>query len=260
MSVRARAVGELCNANTLHRLIAEGRQAIKVGDQLANSAMMHTDEAELMMEDIWTALDKYSEAGMLGRGRDIETEAIATARRGKIYARVLRNEALARPLLHHAMELAASLAPRSFHGVAWYEECKHQRQQYQESTFQSESRKAERERQEKLRSQEPVRQKMKAELDALDKYASSHNVYKLLEHIYSKYPPRADSFLRNKEKVLKEVKDANADTIKKVLIKSSQLHYHPDKNIERIFGVEWHVLCMEISKHLNGKYNDIKSG
>merc|ERR1712167_384858 len=67
-----------------------------------------------------------------------------------------------------------------------------------------------------------VRKKMKKELDALDKVA-------------------------------------NADTIKKVLVKSSQLHYHPDKNIEKLYGLEWHVLCMEISKHLNGKYNTLKA-
>merc|ERR1712046_449121 len=98
-------------------------------------------------------------------------------------------------------------------------------------------------------------QKMKTQLDALDAFASKNNVYKLLEHVYEKYPPKVDSFVRDPAKVLKEIKSANADTIKKVLVKSSQLHYHPDKNLERLFGLEWHILCMEISKHLNGKYN-----
>jgi hypothetical protein len=275
-------LAELRESNTLHILIAEGRRAIANGDEQSNHAMMYND-SDQMMEGIWHALDKYSEAGLLGRGRDIETEAIAVARRGKIYARVLRNEALARPLLMHATELATSLAPRSFHGVAWYEDCTRQLQTYRDATFAADSRAAERKRQEELKSQEPTRKKMKTELDALDAFANASNVYKLLEHIYAKYPPKVDAvsslaacsrltdvsdrllclrvciqFLRDRVKVLKEITDANADTVKKVLVKSAQLHYHPDKNPERLFGLEWHVLCLEISKHLNGKYNMLK--
>merc|ERR1719450_1958952 len=123
--------------------------------------MMVTDESDTMMEGVWSGLDKYSEAGLLGRGRDIETEAIAVARRGRLYARVLRNEALARPLLLHATELAMSLAPRTFHGVQWYDECTRQLQAYQQTNFEADERAAERQRQAKLKSQEPVRRKMK---------------------------------------------------------------------------------------------------
>lgn len=97
--------------------IAESRRAIEQGDRIINLALHE-------IEGVWTGLDKYQEAGVLTRTRrDVETEAIALARRGRVYAKVLRNESLARPLLKAATELAASLAPRSFHGVPWYEEC-----------------------------------------------------------------------------------------------------------------------------------------
>jgi hypothetical protein len=90
----------------------------------------------------------------------------------------------------HATELATSFAPRSFHGVAWYENCTRQLQTYRDATFAADSRAAERKRQEELKSQEPTRKKMKTELDALDAFANASNVYKLLEHIYAKYPPK----------------------------------------------------------------------
>ena len=63
---------------------------------------------------------------------------------------------------------------------------------------------------------------------------------------------------RDPEKALKQVTDAGTESIKKVLVQSSQ-HYHPDKNLESDFGIEWHILCKDISKHLNGKYNTLKS-
>jgi len=243
---------------TLHLLIAEGRQAVSTGDMLLNAAMKHSEEADQMIEGVWQALDKYSEAALLGRDRDIETEAIAVARRGKVYAKAFRNETLARPLLLHAIELTISLTPRTFHGVPWYDECQGQLQSYQQEEFNLESRAADRRRQAELQSLEPIREKMKPQLDALNKFADTHNVYKLLEHVYDKHPPKVDAFLRKREQVLKEVKDANADTIKRVLVQSSQLHYHPDKNLGHVYGDEWHVLSMEISKLLNARYNQIK--
>jgi len=243
---------------TLHLLIAEGRQAVSAGDVLLNAAMKHAEEADQMIDGVWQALDKYSEAALLGRDRDIETEAIAVARRGKIYAKVFRNETLARPLLLHAIELTISLTPRTFHGVPWYDECQRQLQSYQEEEFNLESRAADRRRQAELQSLQPILEKMKPQLDALNKFSDTHNVYQLLEHVYDKHPPKVDAFLRKREKVLKDVKGANADTLKRILVQSSQLHYHPDKNPGRVYGDEWYVLSMEISKLLNARYNQIK--
>ena len=56
---------------------------------------------------------------------------------------------------------------------------------------------------------------------------------------------------------LKKVMDANADSIKKVLL-VAQLHYHCDKNPASEFGREWSILCEEISKFINMKYEIVK--
>mmetsp|Transcript_396 Transcript_396/g.1278 ORF Transcript_396/g.1278 Transcript_396/m.1278 type:complete len:449 (+) Transcript_396:77-1423(+) len=242
---------ELYDSNTLHMIIAEGRQAIAAGDSLINAAV--ADSEQIDMEGVWSGLDKYSEAAVLGHGRDIETEAIAIARRGKVYAKVFRNESLARPLLVHATALAASLAPRSFHGVYWYEACTKQLKKYQDASATADERAKERERQAILKSQEATRKKLKPELDDLNRVAKDLKVFALLKHICEKYPPRVDP-----AKAEALVKNATSDTIKKVLVQM-QTHYHPDTNPESKYGCEWHVLCCEIAKHLNGKYNCLKA-
>lgn len=234
--------------------ISEARGAIQLGDSLVNRALMHSESLD--MELVWSAVDKFREAGVLTRERDIETEAIAVARRAKVYANVLRNEALARPLLVQAITLAASLSPRTFHGVPWYDECANKLKEYQDTTAAAAARAAERNRQAELQSQEPTRQKLKKKLDALSTFAAEHNAYELLEHAYDSYPPRHESYTKQPEEMRKRIKDASAETVKKVL-RDALVHYHPDKNAAH--GVEWKVLSEEIYKHLNDKYDRVKA-
>ena len=51
----------------------------------------------------------------------------------------------------------------------------------------------------------------------------------------------------------------NANTVCLEHMLRNARRYHPDKNLESDFGVEWHVLCKEISQLLNGKYNTLKT-
>ena len=239
-----------------HGYLAQARLAIQRGDSFIHRAL---DSEALDMELVWSGLDTFQDACVLARGHamDIETEAIGVARRGKIYAKVLRNEALSRPLLVQASTLAASLLPRSFHGVPWYDECLRQLQAYQNASAEADDRAADRRRAEHLKSQEPTRQKLRVELEALEFFALNQNSYKLLEHVYAKYEPRCELFLKGKAAILQKVKEANADTLKKVL-RDALTHYHPDKNDQH--GVEWAVRCEEVYKHLSGKYDRVKQG
>merc|ERR1719197_1488423 len=109
---------ELRESVLQHSYLAQARRAIQLGDA------------------------RFQDACVLARGHacDIETEAIGMARRGRVYAKVLRNESLARPLLKEAVTLVASLAPRSFHGVKWYDDCIRQLQSCQEATAQADER------------------------------------------------------------------------------------------------------------------------
>lgn len=209
-----RTLQELVDSVYQHACIAEARMAVAVGDRTLNGAL--SDGEALDMERVWTAFDKYAEAAVLTRGKDIETEAIAIARRGRVYAKVMRNESTARPLLLEATRLAATLAPRSFHGTPWYEECTKQLALYQAASYAADERAAERRREAARRSQQPTREKLKAQLDALEDLALSSSAYKLLEHVYEKYPPRVSAYTKQAGAVLARVKGASADTLKKV--------------------------------------------
>merc|ERR1712100_177728 len=99
--------------------------------------------------------------------------------------------------------------------------------------------------------------KLKGELAALEKLGASSSAHKLLSHIYEAYPPKVDTFTRNAAHHLARVKGADANSLKKVL-QTALLHYHSDKNTTGEYGMEWAVLCEEISKLLNAKYDSVK--
>ena len=65
----------------------------------------------------------------------------------------------------------------------------------------------------------------------------------LLNYIYPKYPPKV--------KFEFEKSGLNSATAKSYLMKAIT-HYHPDRQVE--FGLEWKVLCGEITKYLNARY------
>lgn len=238
-----------------HTCIAESRMAIAMGDEMVNRALR--DSEDLDMDLVWTSIDKFREAELLTRGRDMETEAICIARRAEVWAKVMRNETIARPLLTRAMQLAESLYPRSFHGVVWYERAKQTLQRYQDMSAAADAAAEERQAERDRANKQPILDKLKPQLTLIRKSAEAPGAYKLLTYIYEKHPPRMSAYKPAVD--LKKVKEANADTIKKVLL-TAQLHYHTDKNTAAIFGQEWSVLCEEISKLINLKYEVLKAG
>jgi hypothetical protein len=62
-----------------------------------------------------------------------------------------------------------------------------------------------------------------------------------------KYPPKV-------KYELKEA-DLSSTTVKSFLMKAIT-HYHPDRQVP--FGLEWKVLCGEITKYLNVRYMGFK--
>jgi len=73
----------------------------------------------------------------------------------------------------------------------------------------------------------------------------------LLRHIYKTYPPK------NTEHKLDDTDLDKASKLKKVLLTAIQ-HYHPDKQDKEEHGRKWAVLCEEITKLLNGRYETYK--
>ena len=66
------------------------------------------------MEMGWEILDWYKKAILLTRELEVETEAIATSRVGRMFANVIKIKSKARECFKVAIELALSMHPRSF--------------------------------------------------------------------------------------------------------------------------------------------------
>jgi len=69
----------------------------------------------------------------------------------------------------------------------------------------------------------------------------------LLRHVYKTYPPKNPEHKLNDEGLDDRAK------MKKALLTAIH-HYHPDKQDTEQYGRKWAVLCEEITKLLNGRY------
>jgi hypothetical protein len=91
---------------------------------------------------------------------------------------------------------------------------------------------------------------LKSELKDI-KEANVGDIGGFLRHIYATYPPK------NPNHKLDEKKLEDCAMKKKVLLTAIQ-HYHPDKQDSEQYGKKWSVLCEEITKLFNGRYEDMK--
>ena len=74
----------------------------------------------------------------------------------------------------------------------------------------------------------------------------------LLKHIYVAHPPKGESITL---KVDLDYEN-NAD-MKRALLKAAT-HYHPDKPKNKSAGIEWYVMCEELTKQINEYYGYYK--
>jgi len=79
-------------------------------------------------------------------------------------------------------------------------------------------------------------------------FYSEKGVPELLKYLYTKYPPKV-SYEFNEEDMEERIGH------KQVLMKAIT-HYHPDRQVN--FGLEWKVLCGEITKILTVRYETFK--
>jgi hypothetical protein len=73
----------------------------------------------------------------------------------------------------------------------------------------------------------------------------------LLRHVYKTYPPKNPLHKLDEEGLKNESK------MKKILLTAIQ-HYHPDKQDSEENGKKWVFLCEEITKLFNGRYECYK--
>ena len=63
---------------------------------------------------VWEIIDWYKQAILLARELDMEQEAMAMQRIGRVYAKVLKFKPQAKEYYKRAIQLAGSMAPRIF--------------------------------------------------------------------------------------------------------------------------------------------------
>lgn len=87
----------------------------KTGEELFRKLLM--DEEKLNIDMVYEVIDWHTKAVLKTREiTEVEMEAIALSRIGKVYDKVLKLKYKAKEYLLRAMQLANSMHPRNFHG------------------------------------------------------------------------------------------------------------------------------------------------
>ena len=232
---------ELCQAisgDVQHELCrAQSMQARDIADRLLHEHLQR--DPELNLDLIWEGVvDRYRQAVLLCQERDVEGEAIAYARLGAVYRRVLKMDELAKRCFRRSLELATTIHA-NLHSFDWYNETATAVQFYRDE----DERKAEREHR---ASRAGILEELKGVLDALEE-AEGKGAAAFLEHVYTTHPPKNEAHKRKPE-----------DSLRKQM-RSAASHYHPDHNSEAKGCTLKHAtLCEEICKIVNKFFQHFK--
>lgn len=127
-------------------------------DELFDDCIMQSEQ--LKFEMVWTILDMYKASEMHCRNVDIENEAIAFSRQGRIFYKILNLRSKAHTYYRASFDLATALHPRDMSNCDWFKECKIALEDLQQSKLREEEAKKEKER-------APYLIKLKSTLDVL---------------------------------------------------------------------------------------------
>eukprot|EP00057_Strongylocentrotus_purpuratus_P008810 XP_011663284.1 PREDICTED: uncharacterized protein LOC100890018 isoform X3 [Strongylocentrotus purpuratus] len=215
----------------IHTCVAESSMARATGDDLLEEHLKNEETVNTNI--IWTVIDFYTQAAMLCRDKDLEQEAIAYSRLGRVYGKVLTLPSRGKDYYKKAIQLALSMTPRTFHGVGWFMESTKFVEDFQKRLNKDE---------EEDKDKEAALEEMKEDVDRLSEMATNHGDLEFVKDIYKTWPPKAPGAKLN-EKL----------STKKLLLKAIS-HYHPDKVDKEVHGKNWFYFSGEITRHLNSKY------
>lgn len=169
---------------TMHQCLAESMQANQIGEELFNKLLM--DEENLNIDMVYEVIDWHKQAVLRTREiTEVEVEAIALSRIGRVYDKVLKLKAKAKEYLMRSMQLANSMHPRTFHGEGWFEDCKEILARYQKEVVEQESEVWQKERESFLKELEKELQDIKKN----DQENTNSRSEGFLKFIYKSYPP-----------------------------------------------------------------------
>ncbi|KAK6169075.1 hypothetical protein SNE40_020196 [Patella caerulea] len=223
--------------------VAESLQALNIADDLF--VVVVSEEENVNFDVVWDIIDWYRKAINLTHGNDIEMEAIAHGRIGKIYDKILKLKDRARLYYTQCIELANTLIPRTVYEEEWYRLATNTLQRYQQEDLLKEEERRREERQ-------GIKDKLKDKLDEMNKKFADSSKADFLRYVYKTFPPK------NKKHTLGEIpKQPEINDLKK-LYQRAVVHYHPDKIDVSVHGMEWKVMSEEIVKVLTSHYEYFK--
>jgi len=88
------------------------------------------DSEELNMEMMWEILDMYKDAVLKTAERDLENEALANSRIGRMFEKIFKMESKGHLYYRRAFDLAQALFPRDLNQKSWFIECKNGIERY----------------------------------------------------------------------------------------------------------------------------------
>lgn len=119
---------------------------------------------ELNLDMVWNILDLYKASEIHCRNVDIENEAIAYSRQGRIFYKILNFRDKAHKYYRAAFDLATALHPKDMSSCDWFKECKIALEDFQKSKVREEEAR-------KAKERAPYLGKMKDVLDALKSHS-----------------------------------------------------------------------------------------
>ncbi|XP_067650439.1 uncharacterized protein [Haliotis asinina] len=228
----------------IHTCVAESVQARETGDALFTQLVV--EEEFLSFTRVYDVIDLYHKAVLLTRGQDLEMEAIAHSRLGRVYDRILKIRSKAKENYRYSLDLAQSMEPRNFQTEEWFKMAAAALQRFQQETVMGEEER-------RWKQKEAILKQMTREVTALKRQFTLRNKFEFLQYVYKTFPPK------NPLHVLADIKEKYPTyTMLKKLYQKAITHYHPDKaDVERD-GKKWKVLSEEITKYLTQHYENMK--
>mmetsp|Transcript_5935 Transcript_5935/g.8876 ORF Transcript_5935/g.8876 Transcript_5935/m.8876 type:complete len:471 (+) Transcript_5935:36-1448(+) len=221
---------------------AQGWIAFRTGE-----AIIKDDVKALTDDQKHDAMDAFKTAISLQDGKDTLLEARSSVKLGNLWWSFAKDQTKldknymgrGHKYIFHSFILEESLRPMNFRQARWYQEVLLKMKKYQ---------KLKRDAFDQLSSAEKaVLESLKPTIEEIQKEAGK-NIQALIKFLYTKHPPKID-------KSKHQLGELSSNQLKKALRKAI-LHYHPDKNCQG--DLKWRLLCEEITKILNNKYQLFK--
>lgn len=232
------------------------------------------DTESLDTELLWTCVDHFTASLQSLRPMDNyeegcichESFAKTCSALGLVYEKVIKMKEKAHTLYLQTIQhcdIVTHTSGAQFFSKEWYQTAKNGIEAYRLSKEAYDHAEVEKQR-------APTMTKLKPKLDAMDAATAKfegklYKGYALLVHLYEVLPPKLPPPKKPKatpevdidfKEAMKNLDRDSKEAMKKALLKAVT-HYHPDKN--RKAGVEWLVLCEEITKRLNEYYEYTKN-